>query len=500
MLNSSERQFLDKVRFELSKRKIDKDGFVAYCNANGFELARHHHLMAEKLERVIKEPGYNLMIFMPPGHAKSTYSSVLFPSYFLGRFTNKSIIMVSHTAELAAHFGRRCRKNILEPSFQYIFDAALTNDSKSADRFNLTNGSEYYACGVGGAITGRRADIGVIDDPVKSREDADSETIRNKTYSWYVNDFRTRLKPGANQILIMTRWHEDDLAGRILSSPDKGNWDVISLPAIAELDDPLGRKPGEALWPEYISLDILNTYKKLTEKNPRPWNALYQQKPSAEEGDYFRASDIQIVPYREIPKDLKIYGGSDYAVTADRGDYTVHIVIGYDDIMDNVYVLDVWREQTETNVWIAKFIELCLDYEPLMWAEESGQIIKSLNPFIEREMLRKRCGVYRKQYTSSTEKTARARSLQGLMAEQRIYIADRDWTDEFVSELLKFPTGKYDDQVDALSVICRMLEEMVMKVRLPTRKEEYEYRDNKLTLPGLDEKINFQEAPMFHKF
>lgn len=494
MLQPNEK-VLTLLQWEKDKRRITEEGFEPFCNAFGYQLAPHHKAISEKLQRTITEPGYNLIICMPPGHAKSRYASILFPAYYLGRYPGKSIIMASHTAELSAKWGRAVKRLIADPKFEYMLGVKLNKDSQSSDRFDLSNGSEYFACGVGGSPTGHRADCAIIDDPIRGAEDADSERIRDKIWDWYLNDFYTRAKPGASKVIIMTRWHEDDLVGRILLSPDQGNWDVLSLPAVAEPHDALGREAGEALWADYITLETLNTIK--TAVGSRTWNSLYQQKPTADEGNYFKSEWLQLV--EKAPRSLKIYGASDYAVSADKGDYTAHVVIGHDDKKDEIYIIDIWRKREESNIWIESFIDLCLKHEPLMWAEESGQIMKSLNPFIEKEMIRRRCYTFRQQFTSMHDKTVRARSFQAYMAEGRVKILNRDWTDDLLLELLKFPTGKYDDQVDAFGLIGRMLDEMVNSSRKARLKTEYDYRSNMVMLPGLQDKISPPKVGDFRK-
>lgn len=483
------------LEWELKRRNVLSQGFEGFCNIFGYKLANHHKLIASKLEKLIVTPNYNLMICMPPGSAKSTYASILFPSYLLGKMPGFSIVAASHTAELASKWGRACKRVLSDPMYQFVMDAKLNHDSQSADRFDLSNGSEYLAAGVGGSITGNRMNCGIIDDPIRSREDADSERVRDKIWDWYVNDFCTREKPGVRKIIINTRWHDDDLSGRILMSADRDNWDVLTLPAIAEPNDPLGREAGEVLWPEYISKEMVYNTKRITD--PRTWNSLYQQKPSTDEGSYFKSEWIQFVD--SVPKGLKIYGASDYAVSADRGDYTVHLVIGHDDKNDDIYVIDMWRQQSESNVWIENFINLCLKHNPLMWGEEQGQIMKSLNPFVEKEMIRRRCFTFRQQFTSMHDKTVRARSIQAYMAQKRVFILNKPWTDDFVHELLKFPTGRYDDAVDAFGLIGRMLDEMMMRVEKVKKKDDYEYKSGTIMLPGLDG-LKSKKKSEFKKF
>jgi hypothetical protein len=282
---------------------------------------------------------------MPPGSAKSTYTSILFPPWYLMN-GGGNIIAASHTIELARRWGRRVRNLIVEHSPTLLI--ALADDSTAAERWSLQNGIEYYAAGVGTGIAGFRGKLGLIDDPVRSREDADSQTNRDKVWDWYINDFRPRLVPHAVKILIQTRWHEDDLAGRALNHEE---WKVICLPALAEPYDPLGRKAGEPLWND-DDYGYGEQLRELSTNTPaRTWSALYQQRPAPETGYFFK--DEWLRSYTKAPdrKTLVTYGGSDFAVTAHGGDYTCHVVIGID-AEDRPWLLDLWRGQTASDLWV----------------------------------------------------------------------------------------------------------------------------------------------------
>ena len=244
----------------------------------GITPQSHHQLLIEKLTAVAEGKIPNLAVFMPPGSAKSTYCSILFVPWYLARFQNKSIIAASHTIELAEKWGRRIRNLIVEHGATLGIE--LAKDSQAAGRWALTQGGAYHAAGVGSAIVGFRADGAIIDDPVRSREDADSKVVRDKTWEWFLSDLTTRLLPGGFKVLIQTRWHEDDLAGRILAEANRTGeqWDVISLPAEAGEDDPLGRQPGEMLWSDDEAYGYARMLER--EKNSQPlrnWAALYQQ-------------------------------------------------------------------------------------------------------------------------------------------------------------------------------------------------------------------------------
>jgi len=215
---------------------------IEWARHCGYEPAAHHRLLIAELEKVASGETPRLAVFMPPGSAKSTYASVLFPAWLLAK-SNWNILAASHTTELAEKWGRRIRNLIAEHSV--TLGISLAADSQAAGRWALEGGAEYYAAGVGTGIAGFRARVGLIDDPIRSRQDADSELIRDRVWDWYINDFKTRLVPRAAEILIQTRWQEDDLAGRALNHEE---WKVICLPALAEANDPLGRQLNEPLW------------------------------------------------------------------------------------------------------------------------------------------------------------------------------------------------------------------------------------------------------------
>lgn len=440
---------------EWTKRRSIRRSLIEWCRYAGFEPARHHRLLIDKLQQVTSGEVDRLAVFMPPGAAKSTYTSILFPAWYLAQHPDHCIIAASHTQELAEKWGRRVRNHIAEHSL--ILGCGLASDSQAAGRWETSTNGEYFAAGVGGSITGRRADLVVIDDPVRSREDADSELIRDKTWDWYTADLYTRLKPGGRIVLIQTRWHEDDLAGRLLAAQAAGGdaWHVISLPALAELDDPLGRLPGEPLWPEWEGLEELERKRSL---NARNWAALYQQRPAPEDGDYFKAEWLK--PYVTQPplETLAVYGASDYAVTADGGDFTVHVVIGVDPD-GHMYLLDLWRKQAASDVWIEAFCDLVKKYKPREWAEEQGQIRAGVGPFLDRMQRERSAYVYRRDFPVRADKAVRAQSIRGRMAIDGLYVPqDAGWFSDLRSELLSFPAGKHDDQVDALGLVGQLLD------------------------------------------
>jgi predicted phage terminase large subunit-like protein len=442
----------------LTRRSIRRS-LTEWCQYSGFEPAAHHRLLIDKLEQVTAGTIDRLAVFMPPGAAKSTYASILYAPWHLAQRPHDCIIAASHTQELAEKWGRRVRNLLGEHSL--VLGVALAADSQAAGRWETASGGEYFAAGVGGAIAGRRADLVVIDDPVRSREDADSELIRDKTWDWYKSDLYTRLKPGGRIVLIQTRWHEDDLAGRLLEEMGKGGdtWEVISLPALAEDNDPLGRTVGTPLWPEWESGEELDRKRRAV--GPRDWSALYQQRPAPEDGDYFKAEWLK--PYDKPPArdTMRVYGASDYAVTADGGDFTCHIVVGIDP-EGRMYLLDLWRKQAASDEWVESFCDLVKEWRPIGWAEEQGQIRAGIGPWLDRRAIERGAFVARDQYPTRGDKAVRAQSIRGRMASGGLYVPiGASWYPDLRSELLSFPAGKHDDIVDSLGLVGQLLDQMM---------------------------------------
>jgi predicted phage terminase large subunit-like protein len=416
--------------------------------------------------------GGRLMVFMPPGSAKSTYCSVLFPAWFIGQEWGGNVLAASHSTELAERFGRKVRNLIGEHGG--ALGTGISGDSGAAGRWETTAGREYYAAGAGVGIAGFRAKLGIIDDPFRGRADAESKTIRDRIWEWYNDDFDTRCIPGAHQILIMTRYHEDDLAGRLLL---RGGWDVISLPAIAGEHDQLGRSPGEWLWEgEYGYAEQLRS--KYATSDPRSWASLYQQNPVPDKGAYFDGSWLRPVRFLPEKRSLRYYGASDYAVTQSGGDFTVHLVVGIDP-KGRLYLVDLWRGQTDSAEWVSAWCDLVKKWRPFEWAEERGQILSSIGPFLEQQANKERAFTYRRQFPSKHDKAVRAQSIRARMSMGGLYVpAGASWLAEFEQELLRFPSAVHDDQVDALGLIGQLLDH----IQAPVAETE----DNVIDLPRDD--------------
>lgn len=464
------------------RREQAKTSLIAFSRYTfpQYRPAEHHQIIAEKLEAVARGEIKRLRIHMPPRHGKSELASKRFPAFFMGQYPRRHVIAASYNSDLAADFGREVRNIVASSAYQAVFNTSLAADSSAANRWHTGDGGMYAAVGIGTATTGRGAHILLIDDPFKDREEADSETHREKVWRWYTSTAYTRLESDITRgelteddelwqdlledidsgeaqpfegaiVGICTRWHEDDWAGRVEQAEINGGekWEVLDLPAI--LDD------GRALWPAKYPLPTLNKIKVAI--GERDWSALYQQRPTPDEGDYFKRDWFR---YYEIPpQHLRTYGASDYAVTAKGGDYTVHVVAGVDPD-DNLYVLDVWRAQAESNVWVDSFLDLVARYKPMNWGEEQGQIIKSLGPFVDKRMRERKVYCRREQMTSVADKPTRCRAFQARAAMGKVYLPhNAPWVADFIGEMLTFPAGKHDDQVDAIGLVGRMLDTMV---------------------------------------
>ena len=420
-----------------------------------------------ELEGVESGATSRLMVLMPPGSAKSTYASVLFPPWFMGRNAQMSVLGVSNTTDLAERFSRRVRNIVGMREWRNVFpDNGLSEDSAAAGNWETVKGGEFFAAGMGSAIAGRRADLGLIDDPIKTRQEADSERVRQTHWDWYVNDFLTRLKPTGRQILIQTRWHMDDLGGRILER-EADKWRVVKLPMIATPGDPIGRAVGERLWPEWFTDEMIDAAKL----DVRSWNALYQQEPVPDEGDYFRLADFK--EYDSAPSNLHIYGASDYAVTEGAGDFTEHGIFGID-AYGNPYVLDWWRGQVASNVWIEKQCDLIRDWKPLTWFGEAGPIRRAIEPYLLKRMDERKAYCRIEWLPSIADKEIRARSIQAMIAIKGCFWPKRaPWRHDVERQLLQFPAGKYDDAVDVFSLLGRGLE-FIAPARRPKQAQPEE--------------------------
>jgi predicted phage terminase large subunit-like protein len=431
----------------------------------------HHRLMIAELERIAAGSTDRLMLLMPPGSAKSTYASVLFPAWFLARQPRASVIAACHTASLATHFGRRVRAAAIAGAASLGY--SLDKGHRAATTWSTDAGGEYYATGIRGPVTGRRADLIVIDDPIKSTLEADSALARDQLWDWYRSDLATRLKPTGRIVLVMTRWHRDDLGGRLLGTtgdadlpleamageamagPD--NWRVIRLPALAEANDTLGRAPGAALWPAWESAEKLA--RRRAQIGPRAWAALYQQNPAPDGGALFRITNIPILPAAPLAaRYVRAWDLAATAATAGRDpDWTVGLKLGRETdgrlvVADIVRLrggpLEVERAIVNTAALDGKAVPIGLPQDP-------GQAGKQQIAWLTQRL----CGHRVVASPESGAKTTRAAPVAAQADVGNLALVAASWNRAFLDELRDFPLGRKDDQVDALSRAFSLLAE-----------------------------------------
>lgn len=423
--------------------------------------AAHHQLILREMQHCLMTPHGRLMIMAPPGSAKSTYATVVAPCWYLGKKPGSRVILATYGDELSKRHGRRTRQLLRSPEAISILQCTMDPESRAADEFALTNGSEYIASGILSGVTGNRAHALVIDDPIKGRQEADSQTIRDRTYDAYQDDLLTRLIPGGSVVLINTRWHEDDVSGRILPDDWAGEsgdilcrdgnvWRVLCLQAeCATQSDPLGRKVGDMLWPEWFDERHWAQFRL----NRRTWSSLFQQRPAPAEGILFRKDDMAF--YDRLPDGLRMIGAGDDAVTPDDGDWTEKGVAGVSETGD-IYLIDWWRGQTGPEVWIEKTIDMMARHSPLMWVGETGPIRRATEGMLRKRMTERNVNCRLEWLPHIGDKPTKAQAIIAKSGMGRVFWPRAAaWVAELQRQALVFPAGSPDDGVDTLGLLGR---------------------------------------------
>lgn len=401
-----------------------------------------------------------------PTH-NSEIGSRSFPAWHLGRYPHHEFIACSYGSDLANGFSRKVRDVIEDPAYHGVFeDCRVSRDSRAVESWQTTKGGGYTAAGVGGPITGRGAHVLVIDDPIKNREDAESAQKREAVWDWYTSTAYTRLAPGGGILVILTRWHDDDLAGRLLRKMAEGEgdeWVVVEYPAQAVTDE-LFRKKGEPLHPERYSNEALEQIKRAV--GPRDWQALYQQNPTPDEGDYFNKSMFQWYTAQDIPdySEMNFYTAWDLAIGQnEQNDFSVGITVGVDR-HDRTYVVDIQRGHWGTLELVDKMLEVYKTWRPAITGIEKGHIEMTLRPFLDKRIREERLTSFyiEEMNPGRRDKVARARSIQGRMQQGLVYFRKHcNVTAQLVAEMMRFPNGVHDDGVDAMAWIGQMLSLLV---------------------------------------
>lgn len=444
---------------ELLRRKLASENLAEFVpHALDLTPARHHRFFCEALDRVTQKQCTRLIISAPPGSAKSTYSSLAFPAHFMGNRPGCNVISSSHTADFSEGWGRKVRNLISSRQYQDIFeDTRLAEDSRAAGHWTLNTGGEYFAVGVGGSVTGRRADLALVDDPFKGRADADSATRRDHVWDWFRADLYTRLKPGGAIVIIATRWHEDDLIGRILQQMKEGGepWEYLVFPALCNdpENDIMGRQEGEALWPEWQSREVLLNIKEFGVGN-REFRCLYQQDPVPGEGNVVNRDWFQM--YRKAPEGLKIIQSWDTGTSPkERSAPSVCITAGISPGLD-VYILDVWKKTVEFTDLLANCNRLARQFNAkAVLIEDRGSgssLIQNLKRFSTFPVI----GINPQNYGS---KEFRFDLVTPMIHAGKVYLPENgSFTEDYLAELLAFPDGTYRDQVDATSQLLNWMQ------------------------------------------
>jgi predicted phage terminase large subunit-like protein len=429
----------------LVREKAQKN-FMAFVKEMwpGFIHGRHHALMAKKFEEIAEGKLKRLIINMPPRHTKSEFASNMLPAWFLGRFPDKKVIQCSNTADLSVGFGRKVRNLVDSEQYSKIFpNVSLRADSKAAGRWATSHNGDYFAIGVGGTVTGKGADLLIIDDPHSEQEarlaQADP-TVFDSVYEWYTSGPRQRLQPGGAIIIVMTRWSDKDLTGKVLKN-DAADWEVIELPAIMP--------SGKPLWPEFWSFEELSALKE--ELPPYKWNAQYQQKPTGEEGaivkrDWWKRWESDRPPRCEF-----IIQSWDTAFTkSQRADYSACTTWGVfhlneDETDVNIILLDALKEKWEFPELKDNAKRMYDEWEPdacIIEAKAAGA------PLIFEL---RRMGVMVSDYTPTrgNDKFVRLNSVTDLFRSGKVWAPDTRWADELIEEMARFPNAEHDDLTDS---------------------------------------------------
>lgn len=457
---------------EVKRRRSIRSNLDEWALCCGKTPALHHSFINRLLEKVSLGVIAKLMVFLPFGAAKSTYTSIHLPPWYFAqikdKLNGKNILACSHKDELAVSFGRKARDLIKEHHLALGYKVKA--DSAAADHWFTTNGCEYQAAGVGAGIAGIRADLGIIDDFHGKKEDADSQSQRDKVWDWYNWDFKPRLKPNASQIIVNTRWHMDDLAGRLLDK-EKGEWTVVDIPLLAKENDPLGRKEGDLLWPEWFNQKTVTEAKK----DPRLFNCAYQNNPIPESGNYFEKEWIQTYTPGEMPKNLKFYVGSDHAVSLrQESDSSVILIIGLDE-QHNMWVQPelIWGK-FPTDKIVEEMIRINKAYHPLSWWAGKEHITQSIGPFLNQRMVETSSYIPLIETPSTRDLSTRAQPIKGRMRTGKVFWPGyASWWPEVYQQLLGFPLATHDDVIAALSEVGRGLDCMIVPQSLP-KPEHYD--------------------------
>ena len=452
-------------------RTIAHTDFLAFVKEvwPAFIEGDHHRVMADAFNRIADGSLKRLIVNMPPRHTKSEFASHLFPAWYLGRFPDKKVIQTAHTAELAVGFGRKVRNLVGSEDYQKIFkDVALSTDSKAAGRWSTNKQGEYFGIGVVGAVTGKGADILIVDDPHSEQEAAlNDPSVYDKTYEWYTSGPRQRLQPGGAICLVMTRWSKKDLTGSIMkASIQRGGdeWEIIEFPAILP--------SGKSLWPGFWPLDQLEALK--AELPIGKWSAQYQQDPSSEEGAIIKREWWkEWTKKRPPPCDFIIQSWDTAFLAKETADYSACTTWGVftdEDNISSIILLDAFQERLEFPDLKARAYEMYKEYEPDAFIVEA----KAAGTPLIFEL--RRMGIPVGEYVPSRgkDKIARVNAISDLFSSGHVWAPKTRWAELVVEEFAAFPTGDHDDLVDSSTqALLRFRQGGFIRIASDEEEEEF---------------------------
>lgn len=422
--------------------------------------ARFHRIVARHLEEVERGDMRQLIFCMPPRHGKTELATKRFAAWYSGRHPDQNVAVASYSDTVAEDFGADTRAIMATKQFRQVFPRhALRRGGTSKTNIQTTEGGRLVFVGRGGALTGRGAHLLLIDDLYKDHEDARSKAIRDQAWNWFTKVAMTRRMGKKLVVITMTRWHSDDIIGRI-TDPDNecynaieaANWKVIRLPAIAEEDDPLNRAEGAPLWPDgpdRFDLDFLQSQQRL---DPLGFASLYQQRPTVADGIMFKRENIRRYRPDQLPTELRYYAASDHAVgTTQRNDPSCFGKAGIDK-NDDLYFTDLYWNRAPSDAAVEAMLTMGGGKNPpIQWWAERGHISKSIGPFLRKRMLETGTYINLIEVTPVTDKVTRAQSIAARVAMGKVFFPEGAVWDKAIDEMLAFPNGLHDDFVDMIA-------------------------------------------------
>ena len=452
----------DRVKQELARRLQVRNTLTGYAiGVLGLIPAYHHQILCQALEDLIVNDLYDdLVINMPPGAAKTTYASQAFIGWVLGKFSHFQVIMATHSSKLVERVGKMIRDDVAGDEYKSAFGFGLSSDATAVARWETEEGGRFYGVGAGAKILGFRADLAVLDDVVGGAETAESMDQLQKLHEWYETDLITRLKPKGKVVCICQRLARNDMAGYIIDRHEENptrRLKVIKfkMECENEEDDPLGRKLGERMWPEWFSEENVADYKRDDYK----WRTLYQQEPPSDTGSWVEKEEIVFAD--RVPEgNITRYILSDLAVSVNTGDYSVHLVAAVTPQMD-IYLEYAWRDRVDTDKVANKHIALCAAYEPTESLIDDDNMAKVYEHLLVTKCREAGIKVPIKMLPMrGQDKEIRAAPLRGMFKRKKVYLIRGEWNAWIVKEILAFPNAMgsgVDDGVDAFSLIGRRL-------------------------------------------